>query len=395
MRSRMRILGVILFGGGVLVVLIFGLWAALAKPEVAVISLTDTETMAFVEGGTFQVGERKFGVESYWIDRFEVTEADWRQYSEATRTPMPAIPDSERRGGDYPVRYVTLGAARKFAAWHFKRLPNNLEWERACQGPGGQSLPWGDFYVAAANTYEVWEKRGVRGQGVTRVGTFEKGKSEVGTYDMIGNVWEWTESYFDATLHSLPFRSDEMVPFYVDRIQVPGCPVQIEVELGEKHHYLYSPATGTAFVVLRGGSFGRRARGIKAGIERMAHADTSAWDVGFRCVISAKEVALQSRIASLVRDLGWSDPVNERTKVRPAMDGLVAEGRVAIPYLRRGLEHGGKGWLHESLDGRHRSHLGGVVNESLGFSGETVDTVADLAFEAAACRRTSASVRTS
>lgn len=166
-----------------------------APPESAfrAVALND---MVFVPGG------RHFGVEldPFYIDRCEVTEADWAAFVRATGAGQPLREKGERRAPDYPIRHVSLEDAQRYAAWCGKRIPNNREWDRASRGPGDSRFPWGAGYLPLANTAEAWENRGFRNLGVVRVGIFAMGRSAVGAQDMVGNVREWTVSPFEEAL---------------------------------------------------------------------------------------------------------------------------------------------------------------------------------------------------
>ena len=138
---------------------------------------------------------RRVFLEGYYIDTYEVTNAQYKKYLDETGyTPPPTwengtFPDGE---ADHPVTYVTWYEAHAYCKWAGKRLPTEAEWEKAARGTDGRRYPWGDeFSGDRANT----SLSGI--VGTTPVGRYETGKSPYGIYDMAGNVWEWTSSDFD------------------------------------------------------------------------------------------------------------------------------------------------------------------------------------------------------
>ncbi len=73
------------------------------------------------------------------------------------------------------------------------RLPKEEEWELAGRGILGRRWPWGnEFDHKKCNTDE--SKVG----DTTSVRRYEEGKSPYGCYDMAGNGWEWTDSWYDS-----------------------------------------------------------------------------------------------------------------------------------------------------------------------------------------------------
>ena len=77
------------------------------------------------------------------------------------------------------------------------RLLRSDEWERAARGIDGREYPWGDgFDKAAANTWDS-DSTGSGLGGTTAVATFPQGASSTDAWDMSGNIWEWTGSWYD------------------------------------------------------------------------------------------------------------------------------------------------------------------------------------------------------
>lgn len=123
--------------------------------------------------------------------------ADWRH---------PFGPDSNIDGKDeHPVVQVCYTDAAAFAAWAGKRLPTEVEWERAARGGlDSAEFAWGDELKPdghlRANTWQgqfPYNNTGAQGfSGTSPVGTFEP--NGFGLVDVIGNVWEWTSSLFTA-----------------------------------------------------------------------------------------------------------------------------------------------------------------------------------------------------
>lgn len=140
-------------------------------------------------------------LKSYWIDKYEVTNAQYKKFIDATGRRSPdhfrnrTYPDGK---ADHPVTFVNWSDARDYCEWAGRRLPTDAEWEKAARGTDGRMFPWGDtFDINKANTPQRWTAIGVTGD-TTPVGSFEGGKSPYGLYDMSGNVWEWTSSWYVA-----------------------------------------------------------------------------------------------------------------------------------------------------------------------------------------------------
>jgi formylglycine-generating enzyme required for sulfatase activity len=140
-------------------------------------------------------------LKAYWIDKYEVTNAQYKKFIDATGRRSPdhfrnrTYPEGK---ADHPVTFVDWYDAVAYCTWAGKRLPTDAEWEKAGRGTDGRMFPWGNaFSLDKANTPQRWAKLGVTGD-TTPVGAFEGGKGPYGLYDMSGNVWEWTSSWYVA-----------------------------------------------------------------------------------------------------------------------------------------------------------------------------------------------------
>lgn len=174
------------------------------------------DEMVYIPGGKAIIGsfngeadeapQREVYVAGFYIDKYEVTNAQYKRFVDATgRKPPENVVNPEYtvwKNGTYPeelayhpVVNVTWYDAMEYCKWAGKRLPTAIEWEKAARGPYGNIYPWGnEFFEGYANLYIKgisYEKR-----KTVPVGTFTKSKSYYGVYDMAGNVWEWTDSSY-------------------------------------------------------------------------------------------------------------------------------------------------------------------------------------------------------
>lgn len=204
----------------------------------------------------------------FYIDRYEVTNAEFHRFLTATGRPLP--PAWAANGGryaageeDHPIAVASYADAEAYARWSGKRLPTELEWELAARGglavlafrfgregisrrPQVYSI--GDeFFAERCNTLES-------GRGGT-VSVYDmRDESPYGVIGMCGNAREWTSSWYQA---------------------YPG-------------HRLRNAqgAAGRVFKVIRGGSFSQGFEFARADVRDYGGLPTLAADrsAGFRLV---------------------------------------------------------------------------------------------------------------
>ncbi|MFZ2540656.1 MAG: SUMF1/EgtB/PvdO family nonheme iron enzyme [Gallionella sp.] len=136
---------------------------------------------------------------SFLIDKYEVTNLQYKQFINDTNRKSPnhfrsrTYPEGKV---DHPVVFVSWYDAHDYCKWAGKRLPTDIEWEKAARGTDGRDYPWGDdFDVNKVNSPVRWSSLKMKGDTLP-TGSFEAGKSPYGLYDMSGNVWEWTDSWY-------------------------------------------------------------------------------------------------------------------------------------------------------------------------------------------------------
>lgn len=266
------------------------------------------QDMVAIPAGEFLMGSQEDGlsfddehpqrlvyVSSFFIDRNEVTNAQYRHFVDSTGYPPPShltpqfnlwnkavpLPGSEH----HPVVNVSWDDAVAYCRWQAKRLPTEAEWEKAARGTDNRRYPWGmDWDVSLSNSASYWagrtiefkdgaawkafwmagdgarasQERGLNGEVLTLpIGTFPQGASPYGLLDMTGNAAEWVQDWYEPYSYLNAPLSDPQGP------------------------------NGKLLKVVRGGSWLKPARNLRVSDRDYSLPTDRATGIGFRC---AKDV---------------------------------------------------------------------------------------------------------
>lgn len=185
------------------------------KPVVSPRTIVQKDGMVFVTGGRFKMGSdgpkaapnekpaHAAEVDSFWIDRTEVTVGAYRACvaAHACEAPQHTSASCTYDLGDdrLPVSCVRFQDADGYCRAQGKRLPSEREWELAARGGGAFRYPWGNSpssCAVAATLLNNSTGRSCTGTRPARVGRYPYNTSPFGALDMAGNVEEWTSSWY-------------------------------------------------------------------------------------------------------------------------------------------------------------------------------------------------------
>lgn len=155
------------------------------------------EPLHEVSVGQFQMGRYPVTVQEFksFVDDEESgygVETHWPRGSfQGDRAPRDW--DEQLLHLNRPVVYVSWFAATAYCSWAGLRLPTDAEWEYAARGSEGWKYPWGN--EPPDPNRANYDESGVG--AATPVGLFPNGATPEGLDDMAGNVWEWTNDWYD------------------------------------------------------------------------------------------------------------------------------------------------------------------------------------------------------
>jgi formylglycine-generating enzyme required for sulfatase activity len=198
----------------------------------------------YVPAGCFTMGSDQLGdindqirgqsarlvciTQPFWMDKFEVSNADWEQFRVATGSQLAYLDNYQTSTQpDTPRVGMTLEQATAYAQWRGGSIPTEAQWEYAARGPNALLYPWGNSFNGQANIY------GTAG-GTVSVTSYSNGVSWVGAYNMAGNAGEWVSDCYNPSYDAQLVTNDPVSP----------CDGSTEMVKGSSFSFNSYPAQG-------------------------------------------------------------------------------------------------------------------------------------------------------
>jgi formylglycine-generating enzyme required for sulfatase activity len=216
-------------------------------------------------GGFDEKPEASVMLDAYWVDRYEVTYANYLAFVTTTghRKPISRYVKhfDKLSGATQPAVYVSWEDADEYCRYRGARLPTEAEWEKAARGPDGLLWPWGN------KDERAWANTGNPDpvEFTAPVGSFPRDRSPYGVYDMAGNIMEWVADWY-----------------------------QEDVYKDTKQANPQGATTGT-YKVIRGSSWGTFGKETRLTIRLKMTPDFRDTTIGFRCAKSATDEVFEGR----------------------------------------------------------------------------------------------------
>jgi sulfatase modifying factor 1 len=210
--------------------------------------------------------------------------SQWWNFEFGANWRRPYGRNSTNRGlDDHPVVHIAHKDALAYAHWLGADLPTEAEWEFAARGGfDGAEYAWGDIGLnpEGREMCNIWQgqfpNENLTLDGYERtspVGSFPP--NGYGLFDMIGNVWEWTNDFYAPRHTEEPAKA----------CCIPKNP------RGPREDASFDPRQPQIRIprrVIKGGSFlcaPNYCRRYRPAARHAEPVDTSTCHLGFRCVV--------------------------------------------------------------------------------------------------------------
>jgi serine/threonine-protein kinase len=233
-------------------------------------------TLLYVPAGNFLMGstnadtlansnekpQHTVHLDAFWIDQTDVTNVMYAKCVSAGACNKPdglsSYTHSSYYGNtqfdNYPVIHVNWSMADTYCKWAGRHLPTEAQWEKAARGADGRTYPWGNN--GPDNTLLNYNNSV---GDTTAVGSYPKGASQYGVFDMAGNVSQWVADLYQSGYYAM---------------------------LGNNASNPQGPSSGD-FRVLRGGAWFSNDDSVRSAVRGTYGLPVNSFYVGFRCARSA------------------------------------------------------------------------------------------------------------
>ncbi|MGE3165610.1 MAG: SUMF1/EgtB/PvdO family nonheme iron enzyme [Planctomycetota bacterium] len=242
------------------------------------LDLDPSVVLILIPGGTFAMGQELTNgqpvhavtLSPYFLAKYEITNAQYRTFCDATLTPYPPSPNccglpldhfTNPNYADHPVVMVSwneLTSSRGYLDWAGLVLPTEAQWEFAARGVEGRSYPWGEDSPAVGSVYRAngcWgydcgSSDGWVYTSPVNASPFDQYPGPHGTLGQAGNVWEWCHDWLE--LYGPDPETDPVGPAVGTARAIRGGGwFLFAFHLQSANRYSFSPNTRHTYVGLR------------------------------------------------------------------------------------------------------------------------------------------------
>lgn len=238
--------------------------------------------MLYMPSGVFRLGNddgdpdekpsQLVTLDPYFIDETEVTNAQYAQCVDAGVCRLPGNLGASYHPtyygtaeyANYPVLFVDWYGADTFCRWRDARLPSEAEWERAAGYSPTQLqrtlFPWGDAFDGTRLNFCDANCSREGGDGTVDDGhrdtapvtSYANGRSPIGTYNMLGNVAEWVNDWYERDYYETASQSNPRGPAEGEyKVLRGGSWFSLVEELTVSQRTFFDPAVSRATIGFR------------------------------------------------------------------------------------------------------------------------------------------------
>jgi len=201
--------------------------------------------------------QRQVFLSGYWIGKYPDTFQQYSLFCKETKNPFQVSENFPNQESS-PIFNINWFEAVEFCKWISQisnekiQLPSEAQWEKAARGKDGRKYPWGETKTinqSLLNNKEYYP-----------VGKYKENQSPYGCYDMVGNVWEWVNDWYDDKYYSQKNNTSNPI----------------------------GPKNGTS-KVLKGGSWDYLGKNMRCSYRGKNYPNVNYYLNGFRCMMIAVE----------------------------------------------------------------------------------------------------------